>query len=482
MANLSAWKMAVAVFALCAATAVAAHAQVFTTLITFDGTNGALPFSMSFVQGADGNFYGTTGEGGSDKCGSGQGCGTVFEIDRTGNLTTTHVFCTRPNCTDGANPIGGLVLATDGNFYGATDIGGTNNDSGTIFKMAPTGKLTTIQSFNYTDGANPQATLMQATDGNFYGTTPIGGAYDSGTVFRITPQGILTALYSFCAESDCVDGQAPYSTLVQATDGNLYGTTSTGGTGVLGTVFRITLGGKLSTLHSFSRIDGALPSSGLIQATDGNLYGTTLEGGAYNEGTVFKIARGGKLTTIYSFCAQTNCADGSQPFAGVVQATDGNFYGTTNVGGDQNTGTVFQITPSGALTILHDLDGTGGTNPRGGLFQATDGTFYGVTQTGGDLTCLAPYGCGSVFSLDMGLGPFVTFVRDAGRVGHFGGILGQGFTGTTSVSLNGTPATFTVKSDTLIEATVPAGATTGYVTVTTPTGVLTSNVPFHVIP
>jgi len=196
----------------------------------------------------------------------------------------------------------------------------------------------------------------------------------------------------------------------------------------------------------------------------------------------------GALTTLYSFCSQSRCADGANPVAGLVQGTDGNFYGTTIVGGTgpcpgmltPGCGTVFRITPQGALTTVHSFEGTDGTAPAGGLMQATSGLFYGTASMGGLNDCA--FGCGTLFSIDMGLGPFVTFVQAAGKVGRTGGILGQGFTGTTSVSLNGIPASFTVVSDTFIKAAVPAGATTGYVTVNTPSGPLTSNVPFRVIP
>ena len=147
-------------------------------------------------------------------------------------------------------------------------------------------------------------------------------------------------------------------------------------------------------------------------------------------------------------------------------------------------GTIFQITPAGVLTTLHSFDGTDGDFPAGGLFQATNGILYGTTASGGKYTSDDCYEetCGTLFSLDMGLSPFVAFVVPAGKVGQTGGILGQGFIGTTSVMLNGVPANFKVVSDTYLTATVPAGATTGYVTVTTPSGTLTSNVPFRVIP
>ena len=184
------------------------------------------------------------------------------------------------------------------------------------------------------------------------------------------------------------------------------------------------------------------------------------------------------FTTLYSFCSQPNCRDGSNPLAGLVQATNGNLYGTTSSGGEfNNNGTVFEITLKGALTTVYDFTGgPDGSLPFAGLVQATNGNLYGATYGAG------ANGVGTIFGLDEGLGPFVTFVQAAGKVGQTGPILGQGLTGTTSVSLNGTPANFTVVSDTFITATVPAGATTGYVTVTTPSGTLTSNVPFHVIP
>ena len=211
-----------------------------------------------------------------------------------------------------------------------------------------------------TDGEAPfrGAGLVQATDGNFYGTTPTAGANASGgTVYKITPSGRLTTLYSFCSQSGCTDGAYPNGRLVQATDGNFYGITNGGGAVSSGTVFKITPSGALTTLYSFCAqlvngvcADGSAPEAGLVQASDGDFYGTTSEGGANFYGTAFKITPGGALTTLYSFCAQSGCTDGSGPDAGLVQATDGNFYGTTPGGGANNLGTVFKITPGGALT------------------------------------------------------------------------------------------------------------------------------------
>jgi uncharacterized repeat protein (TIGR03803 family) len=341
----------------------------------------------------------------------------------------------------------------------------------------------------------PNAALIQGADGNFYGTASTGGANGYGIVFRITPRGAFTTIYSFCAQLNCSDGAYPRSALIQAADGSFYGTTTYGGSYIsYGTVFRITKEGVLTTLHSFDYSDGDYPVGGLVQGFGGNLYGATVNGGTgcppTGCGTVFRITLGGTLTTLHYF----DVTDGSQPFSGMFRGNDGNFYGTTSSGGaftcsapfGTTCGTVFEITPEGVLTSLHTFDFTNGYFPNGGLLQATNGTFYGTTYGGGlssvSTNCPQNDGCGTVFSFSTGLGSFVAFVRGAGKVGQIGGVLGQGFIGTTNVSFNGIPSTFTVVTDTFIRATVPAGATTGYVKVITPSGVLTSNVPFLVIP
>jgi uncharacterized repeat protein (TIGR03803 family) len=381
-------------------------------------------------------------------------------------------------------------LAGDG-FYGTT-AGGGPDGGGTVFRITPSG-LTTIYSFctECTDGDNPWG-LVQPADDVFYGTTEEGGAYSAGTVFKITSSGRLTTVHSFCAGGNpCADGNLPFAGLAEGGDGNFYGTTKYGGAAGCeppfgcGTVFKITPAGTLTTLHSFDGNDGANPSAVLVQASDGNFYGTTESGGAGyygGDGTVFRITPKGKLTTLYSFCVQQGCVDGDAPSAGLVQASDGSLYGTTASGGGSGAvGTIFKITLRGALSTLHSfciggppcLDGDG---PTAGLLQATNGSFYGTTSQGG------AGGDGTIFRISVGLGPFVSFVRNPAKVGQIFGILGQRLKQTTSVSLNGSPATFKVKSDTLLEATVPTGATTGYVSVTTSSATLTSNVPFHVIP
>jgi uncharacterized repeat protein (TIGR03803 family) len=329
-----------------------------TTLYSFCSQSGCLDGNFPFaalIQAADGNFYGTTAAGGAnDSCSyylGFVGCGTVFEITPSGTLTTLYSFCSQSGCADGGLP-NGLIQGSDGNLYGTASFGGANGE-GTVFQITPSGTLTTLYSFcsqaNCTDGSGP-AGLVQGTDGNFYGTTTYGGLYQSdycnqvgcGTVFKITPSGTLTSLWSFCSQgssSVCTDGGEPKAGLVQGTDGNFYGTTSLGGpegvcTGVpgCGTVFRISPTGTLTTLHTFDSTDGAYPLAALVQGTDGNFYGTT-SAFQYGQGRVFQITPSGTLTTIYNFCSQSNCADGENLQAALVQATNGNFYGTTTFGG-----------------------------------------------------------------------------------------------------------------------------------------------------
>ena len=448
-----------------------AQAQTFAVLQNLGATEGANPYA-GLTQATDGNLYGTAFNGGI-------GYGTLFKITPSGALTALYTFCSQSGCTDGQNPVAGLVQATNGNLYGTTESGGASS-AGTVFKITSTGTLTTLYSFcsqaGCPDGQFPLASLVQGIDGNLYGTTFFGGGIvDAGTIFKITPSGALTTLYSFCSQSVCTDGSDP-SGLVQSTDGNFYGTTREGGLNDYGTVFRITPTGTLTTLHSFGSqsTDGIYPYAGLVQATDGNFYGTTYVGGGNSSGTVFRIKPNGTLTTLYAFCSQSGCTDGQGPGAGLVQATDGSLYGTTVYGGANLDGTVFKVTPTGTLTTLHSFEGTDGDFPMSALVQGTDGNLYGTTTGGG------ASGGGTVFSLSMGLAPFVETQPTLGPVGIPVKILGTNLTGATSVTFNGTPAVFTVFSSSLIGAKVPAGATTGTVQVVTPSGTLSSNVPFRV--
>jgi uncharacterized repeat protein (TIGR03803 family) len=489
MMKLEAWKKVIGVLVLCAATVIAAKGQIFENLLNFDGTNGMHP-PGSLVQGVNGYLYGVTPAGGTN------GGGTAFKMSSSGVLTTLYNFCSQAECADGEAPSISLVLATNGNFYGVTEQGGAHG-AGTVFKISPGGSLTTLYSFcskaNCADGSYPAAGLVQATDGSFYGTTTHGGTSSNcylgcGTVFTIASTGTFTTLHSF----DSTDGSAPLGALTQGLDGNFYGTTAGGGgspacTLGCGTVFSISPRGELTMLHIFDLTDGRQPQGALALATDGNFYGTTQTGSDVGGGTVFSMQPNGMVTSIYNFCTQQQCPDGSFPTGALIQATDRNIYGTTSAGGNltcrspYGCGTIFSMTLGGILTTLYTNSLADGANPEGGLLQATNGTFYGTTAWGGSSGCQDDLGCGTAFSLAMGLGPFVAFVHDSGKIGQTGGILGQGFAGTTSVSLNGTPANFTVVSDTFIKATVPPGATTGFVTVVTPSGTLTSNVPFRVL-
>ena len=483
--------MAWIVVVFCAATAIS-FAQTLTTLYSFcsqpNCVDGAYP-QAGLVQGTDGNFYGTTAND------AGPNQGTVFKVTAGGTLTSLYNFCAQTGCPDGSQPSGGLVQATDGDLYGTTVLGGAS-DYGTVFKITPGGTLTSLYSFcaagfSCADGGYPHAGLVQATDGNFYGTTFQGGAYGGGTVFKITAAGTLTTLHSFGGFG--TDGYAPFAGLVQATDGNFYGTTNLGGPRGYGTVFKITPGGMLTMLYSFCSQglcpDGGVPEGGLVQATDGNFYGTTSLGGANCApsgcGTVFKITAAGTLTTLHSFAGYPT--DGAAPEAGLVQATDGNFYGIAqsggvNCAGSSGCGTIFKISPNGTLTTLHSFDVTDGLYPVAALVQATNGNFYGTTPYGGaNCTQNGGLGCGTVFSLSVGLTAFVETQPTSGRVGDPVIILGTNLTGVTDVAFNGTPATFNVVSPSEITTIVPAGATTGTVQVTgTPSGTLTSDATFEI--
>src|SRR5580658_1097087 len=456
MNNRIAWKRAGIVLLSCMSAAAGSPAQTFTTLASFNGTNGANPAVMSLVQSIDGNLYGTTSAGGT-------GYGTVFKIAPGGALTTVHSF----DLTDGSNPGAGLLPDSNGNLYGVACDGG--GGYGTVFKIAPGGALTTLHTFTGTDGSCPGAPLVQGPGGSFYGTTSGG----DGTFFKIAPDGTLTTLANFGSPN----GSSPVS-LVLATDGDFYGTTEFGGTGSdcssgCGTFFKVTPGGDLTTLHSFNYTGGALPLGPLTQAADGNFYGTT-QAGKTGYGTVFKITPGGALTTLQNF----DTSNGSNPTSGVIQGTDGNFYGTTEAGGSAYNGTIFKIASDGKLTTLHDfsLHSPDGSNPESGLVQGTDGNFYGATFNGGS------DGDGIVYSLSVGLGAFVKALPHFAAVGDKIKILGTDLAGATSVRFNGVSAVFTVVSPTEISTTVPAGATTGKIRVTTPGGTLWSAGPFQVVP
>jgi uncharacterized repeat protein (TIGR03803 family) len=448
---------ALGVVVLALATSTIAGAQKFTSLASFDGTDGSNPKRVNLAQGLDGNLYGTTMAGGK------YGEGVIFRITPSGTLTDIYDFCANSNCPDGSQPLGGVTLGLDGNLYGVASYGGANG-AGDVYKFNPGAKtLTVLHSFNTTDGANPPGWLIQG-NGVFYGTTQDGGASGNGTVFKITTAGVLTTLHNF----DGTDGYIPGG-VVMATSGILYGTTYQGGTYGVGTIFKLTTAGVFTSLHSFTGgSDGGNPNLAPTQAANGYFYGTTQAGGT-GGGVVYRMTPAGGLTTIAN--------PGGEPIGGVTQATDGNFYGITYEGGRSGCGTIFRMKQNGGLGTLHAFSCGDGEQPFGALTQATNGTLYGTTFTGNGRAAN-----GTVFSESLSLGPFVETLTNSGKVGAKVIVLGSSLTGSTAVAFNGTAATFKVVSGTEITATVPAGATTGAIKVTTPGGVLSSNATYRVTP
>ncbi len=358
------------------------------TLHSFGGgTNGFNPYG-GLLPGADGNLYGTTLNGGMGDA------GTVFKLFLGGALSVLHSFT---NDADGASPYAGLIQASPNTFYGANFDGGVALN-GTLFKITSTGAFSPVYSFGGgDDGANPLAALVQGSDGKLYGTASTGGTNGLGALFSLTTNGVFTPLWSFHS----IEGSQPVGPLVPGSDGNLYGLTCTGGTNDLGTVFSLTTNGVLTPLVSFDYSLGAYPSNGLVQASDGTFYGTASAGGTNGGwGTVFRVTAEGTLTPLHSF----NYEDGACPVGGLVQATDGNLYGTTSRGGIGGEGTVFQITTNGVLTTLVWFKGANGANPQSSLIQVKNGSLYGTAEFGGSGYTGAPgSGNGVVFRLILPL-------------------------------------------------------------------------------
>lgn len=490
------FQLAAFIALLLAASAPRLRAQTYTVLYNFGAAcDPVLPENAGIIaQGRDGNFYSTAPFG---------GCytnGAAYKVSSSGTETVLHSFNNGDG--DGLMPQSGLTLATNGTYWG-TSLGGAEFNGGNIFYMTPTGTLTSLYSFcaqpECTDGGFPIAPPVQGMDGNFYGTTTAAGNVTictsgnsgCGVIYKITPAGKYKVLYTF----DATNGANPDDPLVLGTDGNFYGTTFYGGSvnGVYngnGVFFRITPSGNYNPLYVFCSmsgcLDGGQPTAGLIQGTDGNFYGTTLLGGThlysnFFGGTIFKMTPTGEITVLYNFCSQLNCSDGGNAIGGLIQGTDGNFYGTTQVGGANFNGTIFQITPEGQYTVLHSFDYDDGNGAEGPLIEGTDGILYGETTGGGTGPCINT-GCGVFFSLDMGLPTYAAPVTWYGQEGSTIEILGQNLEGTSEVSFNGTSATFQVLSNTYLTATVPAGATLGPIVVTTAKGKLTSKTAFHVLP
>jgi uncharacterized repeat protein (TIGR03803 family) len=474
---------------LCGAMVISSHAQTFTSLFTLTTPTGVDPLSP-LVQGLDGNLYGTAARGGTGIGGDGGG-GTFYRITPSGTFTKLYDFCaTADYCPDGSWPGGLVALGPDGSFYGVTFGDGRGLEHSTVYKMTPLGSLTTLHTFctatNCVDGSNAISGLTLAWNGNFYGISsgPNNTPYPdfNNAVFRISPSGHLTPLLTVCPNLSCPADAGPSAALLQASGGYLIGP-GPGGANGAGAIYRMTPSGTPSIIYSFcpdaTCHDGELGAvtGPLVQTPSGTLVGTDFAGGdgancpsGQSCGTAFRISGGGTLTKLHDFCAWAKCQDGSVPNA-LILASDGNFYGTAG-GGGSNYGTVFKLTPSGKYSVIHTFDAAEGGRTDIALLQATDGNFYGATSGGA-------FG-GAIFRISLGLPAFVKTVQPAGKVGDSITILGYGLTGSTSVTFNGAAATFTVVSDTQITATVPSGASTGKVQITTPSGKLATVVTFPI--
>lgn len=439
-----------------------ADAQTYSDLHNFDTPFLASPqYAGILAQGRDGNLYGTAPIGGAF------GRGGVFQITPTGGYTVIYSFN-----SVGANPYSGLTLGSDGNFYGGTYNGG-DFFFGTIFQITPSGTVTVLHSFSLAEGAGPYAPPIQGTDGNFYGTTTIGGQ-GYGAVYKVTPAGGFTTLYMF----DHTHGASPFAPLIQAKDGNFYGTTVGGGTTDFGTAFKITPAGALTVLYNFDSTHGSGPYAPLVQGSDGNFYGTARAGGSKNNGgVVFKLTATKQLTVLYNFDATGATPDGVRPYAGLVQASDGNFYSVASAGGTNAAGTLYKITSAGVYTTLYNFASATGSLPFATLRQHTNGKLYGEATAGGAA------GHGALFSFDVGLVPFISLQPRSGIVGQSVAILGQGLSQPNFVLF--TPnalANASTFADTYMTTIVPTDATTGVVKVLLNSGHLTSNQKFLVTP
>src|SRR6266446_3890531 len=446
-----------------------ATAQAYIDLHDFNcSKEGCNPkFPAQLAQGRDGNLYGTMPTGGT------YNFGTLFRATPGGTVTLPYTF--DGNNGNGLTPRSGLTFGTDGYFYGTTLNGGQS--AGTILKITPAGTISTLHNFigqNGTtcpstgrpDGGNPYAPPIRGKDGFYYGVTSIGTAY------RVSSSGAFTAL---CSPSALIPFGA-LSPVVQATDGYFYGTSTAGN----GTVFRFSPSGGAKIIHSFIFSEGSSPVGPVVQGSDGNLYGTTATGGPLGSasGTIFKLSLSGTLTPFHAFDRNNKKIEGYGPKAGLLEATDGNLYGSTQFGGDPvcNCGVLFKITKSGVYTVLHTFHSGEPAQPEATQIQHTNGKIYGLAN--------GPHYSdgGALYSLSVGLKPFVKLMTLSGKLGQTVQILGQGFSGTTTVKFGTGSANFTVVSDTYLTAVVPATGTTGLVTIATSSGTLTSNKTFKVIP
>ncbi len=408
--------------------------------VVFSATTGGIltnvyqvgGFPLGVALGTDGNLYGTGQNDGTGTCGF-DGCGLVYRLTPTGVWTVIYDF---PGGTGGSDPAPTPVEGSNGLFYGVTDYSAPGfGCCGNVYSVNSTGtKFNILHTFEggSSDGSYPHAGLTVGSDGNLYGGTSSGGANDDGVLFRVTPGGTFTVLYNLCSQSNCADGYDIEIPMVLASDGNLYGATYRGGAYGGGVFFRLSNSGVYTVINPGVDENGTVGR--LTQGTDGNLYGIFGAGGSGNYGQIYSMTTSGVVTILHSFCQETNCTDGNSPSTPVIQHTDGLFYGLTGTGG------------------------------------------------GGD-ECDSGDGCGVFYSLDVGLRAFVQLVSTSGAEGTKVGILGQGFTSSSVVEFGGVQATaISREGSTFIDATIPAGALTGAVSVTTGERTLTSSQTFDVTP
>ena len=463
-----------------------AEQELVTSLHSFGDnsvpSDGHAP-AAGLIQGTDGYLYGMTPTGGS------AAKGAIFRTSPSGQVVLLHSFGDASVTNDGASPAACLLQATDGNFYGTTPAGGLLGQ-GVVFKMTARGAITILHSFPDStvtnDGATPQASLIQGSDGNFYGTTSTGGAAGKGTVFMMTPSGTMTILHSFGDSTVANDGLSPSFNLVQANNGNFYGTTPLGGSAGAGTVFKITAQGAVTILHSFQdqsvTDDGSKPLSGLIQYTDGNFYGTTNLGGSASLGCAYKITSLGQITILYSF--GSFIYDGLNPASNLLVGRDGYFYGTTTGGGSAGEGAIYQLSPQGLETVLHSFGDGSVTNDgnetagANGLVQASDGNFYGTTALGGSANL------GAVYQLVLGLPEITSPVTAQGTVSLAFNYQTTATNLTTHYTATGLPNGLSIDPNSgLISGTPTAsGNATATITLTNAAGTNTAKVAIAIAP
>jgi uncharacterized repeat protein (TIGR03803 family) len=434
----------------------AANAQTFTDLHDFDETEGCCAsYPSMLVQGQDGNIYGATTSGGAHFYGN------IFKMTPSGTLTSIYSF----DLTHGGYPQSGISMAADGNFYGTTYQGGTNH-YGTIFKVTPSGAFTELYDFaNTTDGAYPHTPPVQAQDGNLYGTTANGTV---AVLYKITTAGVFTVMETLVGQS--------YSPLLLGADGNLYGTTVYGGTFNGGTVFVFSPAAKaMKTIYNFHTEYS--PYGPLMQGADGALYGTTSSGGTGSGGVVFRVTTAGVYKVLFNFTVSS--ANGASSYSGLVQGSDKFLYGVTSAGGANGQGVLFKISPTGTgFAVLHDFATATGDTPFATPFLHTNGTIYGLSFHGG-----AHSAYGVVYSMNAGLKEFVApVVLHSAKSNTSVELLGQGFNTATGVLFGTGAGALTIASDTFATAKVTTGAMTGAITVKEPGGNLSTLQVFKIVP